>query len=51
MQLNRGAEDEYRQRHNPIWKELEEVLRSNGVHNYSNISEVIQELLEAFPGL
>jgi len=35
MQLNRGAEEEYRQRHNPIWKELEEVLRTHGVHNYS----------------
>jgi L-rhamnose mutarotase len=35
MQLNRGAEDEYQRRHNPIWKDLEEVLRTNGVHNYS----------------
>ena len=35
MQLNRGAEEEYRQRHSPIWKELEEVLRAHGVHNYS----------------
>ena len=35
MQLNRGAEEEYRQRHNPIWKELEEVLLTHGVHNYS----------------
>jgi len=35
MQLNRGAEEEYRQRHNPIWKELEEVLRAHGVLNYS----------------
>jgi L-rhamnose mutarotase len=35
MQLNRDAEEEYRQRHRPIWKELEEVLRTHGVHNYS----------------
>jgi L-rhamnose mutarotase len=35
MQLNRGAEEAYRQRHNPIWKELEEVLLAHGVHNYS----------------
>jgi L-rhamnose mutarotase len=35
MQLNGGAEEEYRRRHNPIWKELEDVLRSHGVHNYS----------------
>jgi L-rhamnose mutarotase len=26
MQLNPGAEEEYRRRHNPIWKELEDVL-------------------------
>jgi L-rhamnose mutarotase len=35
MQLNRGAEEEYRQRHNPVWKELEEVLLTHGVRNYS----------------
>jgi L-rhamnose mutarotase len=35
MQLNRGAEEEYRRRHNPIWKELEETLRAHGVDNYS----------------
>src|ERR1700746_117808 len=35
MRLNSDAEEEYRRRHNPIWKELEEVLRSHGVHNYS----------------
>ncbi len=27
--------DEYTKRHNPIWKELQEVLKSNGVHHYS----------------
>lgn len=26
---------EYIQRHNPIWEELEEVLKSHGVSNYS----------------
>jgi L-rhamnose mutarotase-like protein len=35
MQLKQGAEEEYRQRHSPIWKELEDVLRTHGVHNYS----------------
>ena len=35
MKLNRGAEVEYRQRHSPIWKDLEEVLLTHGVHNYS----------------
>ena len=35
MQLNPGAEEEYRRRHNPIWEELEAVLRSHGVRHYS----------------
>lgn len=26
---------EYTKRHNPIWKELYDVLKSSGVHNYS----------------
>ena len=35
MQLNRDAEEEYRRRHHPIWKELEELLHTHGVHDYS----------------
>jgi L-rhamnose mutarotase len=35
MSINPGAEDEYRRRHNPIWPELEAVLRSHGVRQYS----------------
>ena len=27
--------DEYTKRHNPIWPELEKVLKEHGVHNYS----------------
>ena len=27
--------EEYTKRHNPIWKDLEEVLKKQGVHNYS----------------
>ena len=35
MSLNPGQEAEYRRRHNPIWPELEAVLKEHGVHNYS----------------
>ena len=35
MQLNPGCRDEYERRHNPIWPELQYVLNSHGVHNYS----------------
>ncbi len=27
--------EEYTKRHNPIWPELQELLKSHGVHNYS----------------
>jgi L-rhamnose mutarotase len=35
MSVNAGREQEYERRHRPIWKELEETLKSHGVHNYS----------------
>ncbi len=35
MTLKPGRQDEYEQRHNPIWPELQAVLKKHGVHNYS----------------
>jgi L-rhamnose mutarotase len=35
MSVNAGQEEEYERRHRPIWPELEDTLRSHGVHNYS----------------
>jgi L-rhamnose mutarotase len=35
MSVNAGAEQEYENRHNPIWPELEQVLKDHGVSNYS----------------
>jgi L-rhamnose mutarotase len=35
MQVNPDAHEEYEKRHNPIWPELEAVLKEHGVHNYS----------------
>lgn len=35
MSVNAGAEAEYARRHQPIWKELQDTLKSHGVHNYS----------------
>ena len=35
MSVTRGCEAEYARRHGPIWPELEDVLRSHGVRNYS----------------
>ncbi len=35
MQVDPDQHEEYRRRHNPIWSELEETLKSHGVHTYS----------------
>ena len=35
MSVNPGCEAEYERRHNPIWAELEAVLKAHGVLNYS----------------
>lgn len=35
MSLNPGQKEEYQQRHNPIWPELESTLKEHGVSNYS----------------
>mgnify|MGYP002631560490 CR=1 FL=1 len=35
MSVNPGAEQEYEERHNPIWPELERVPKDHGVSNYS----------------
>lgn len=35
MSVNAGSEQEYERRHRPIWPELEAVLKTHGVHNYS----------------
>jgi len=35
MNLKSGRQKEYERRHNPIWPELQDVLRQHGVRNYS----------------
>jgi len=35
MTLRPGCRQEYERRHNPIWPELQGVLREHGVGNYS----------------
>ena len=39
MTLKPGRQDEYERRHNPIWPELQEVLKEHGVRHYSIFSE------------
>lgn|SRR5258708_5115930 len=35
MKLKPGQQQEYESRHNPIWPELQSVLKQHGVNNYS----------------
>jgi L-rhamnose mutarotase len=35
MAVNPDKHAEYAQRHNPVWPEMEELLKAHGVHNYS----------------
>ena len=35
MSVNAGQEAEYERRHNPIWRELEDVLVGHGVRSYT----------------
>ncbi len=35
MTLKPGCQEEYERRHNPLWSELESILKQHGVSNYS----------------
>lgn len=35
IQAKPGMAEEYQRRHNPIWPELQQVLKQHGVSNYS----------------
>ena len=45
MQVNPDAHAEYQQRHNPIWPELEQVLKEHGAHHYSIFLDDARNLL------
>ena len=47
MQVNSDAHAEYQRRHNPIWPELEAVLKSHGAHNYAIYLDNTRNLLFA----
>ncbi len=48
MTLKPGQQDEYERRHNPIWPELQEVLKKYGVHNYSIFLDLRTDKLFAY---
>lgn len=48
MQLQPGHQAAYEHRHNPIWPELQAVLKSHGVHNYSIFLDAATDKLFAY---
>ena len=48
MTLKPGHQAEYEKRHNPIWPELQDVLKLHGVHNYSIFLDRESERLFAY---
>ena len=48
MTLKPGHQDEYEKRHNPIWPDLQEVLKKHGVSNYSIFLDRKADLLFAY---
>lgn len=48
MKVNPDAHEEYERRHQPVWKELEEVLKQHGVRTYSIYLEPESSLLFAY---
>ncbi|HHA1917323.1 TPA: L-rhamnose mutarotase [Enterobacter asburiae] len=47
MQVNPDAHEEYARRHNPIWPELEKVLKDHGAHHYAIYLDRARSLLFA----
>ena len=47
MQVNPDAHEEYARRHNPIWPELEAVLKEAGAHHYAIYLDKARNLLFA----
>lgn len=45
MRINPDAHEEYKKRHNPIWKDLEQTLKKHGSHNYSIFLDKKRNLL------
>jgi L-rhamnose mutarotase len=45
MTLKPHCQIEYRRRHDQIWPELQDVLKTHGVHNYSIFLECVSDRL------
>ena len=48
MHVHPDRHADYRDRHNPVWPELEAVLKDHGARNYSIFLDPIRHLLFAY---
>jgi len=48
MYLNEGQKEEYKKRHNELWPELRQLLKSTGVSEYSIFLDEETNILFAF---
>jgi len=48
MHLNEGQKEEYKKRHNELWPELRQLLKSTGVSEYSIFLDEETNILFAF---
>lgn len=48
MKLKKGYRDEYKKRHNELWPELKQLLKDNGVSEYSIFLDEETHTLFAF---
>jgi L-rhamnose mutarotase len=48
MRLKPNRQEEYQRRHNPIWSELQAILKAHGVHNYSIFLDRETDMLFAY---
>ena len=48
MYLNEGQKEEYKKRHNELWPELRQLLKSGGVSEYSIFLDEETNILFAF---
>jgi len=48
MKLNKGQKEAYQKRHNELWPELEQLLKENGISEYSIFFDEETHTLFAF---
>ena len=48
MKVYEGHEDEYEKRHNPVWEDVEAMIKASGITNYSIVLDPETKYLFAY---